>query len=308
MNEAKQGSKLQHTDENSDSQLIDLPLLRKEVDALQVAILGQRTPWYKNISVLISLIALLFSFGTTFVSYTRTQSQDIQNDRVELRGLLQRLASIPRENVEIVKKYQDDPATVATIGGFLNQENTLPARQAAELANRIPPEYVSATEYYAIALAMQNAYNVQGAMELFTKAIDTSQDFNDRIGALRTRANLLFMTGQPEAWRVDYRRALNVFSDFGNIYHDYTKESTHIWTELSWAISEASIDLKDIALQHVMSAESRLSRLPSSPGADQLRGQINQTKALLFQGHNLPIPPGRLPPSGPTSPDVLPTR
>lgn len=106
-------------------QPIDLHLLKKEVDALQVKILEQRTPWYKNISTIISLIALFFSFGTTFVSYNRTQIQDIQDRRVELRGLLQRLSTLPRENLEATKKYAGDPASASSIYGLINQENTL---------------------------------------------------------------------------------------------------------------------------------------------------------------------------------------
>ena len=227
------------------------------------------------------MLALLFSFGTTVVSYVRAQNQDVQSARIELRGLLQRLANLPRENVEITKKYEGDPAAIAAIGGFINQENALLARQAAEIASKIPQKYVSATEYYAIAAALQAAYNIDGAMALVTRAVDTSADLNDRVAALRMRANLLYLSGQPDAGRVDYQRALNVFSDFGNVHDEYTKRSTHIWTELAWAYSEASIGSKDVALQHIGNAENHLSSLIASPGADQLRASIKQARALL---------------------------
>ena len=291
---------MEHSDENRGGQSVDLILLKKEVDALQIAIHEQRTPWYKSMSTVLSVVALLFSFGTTFVSYTRTQSQDIQSARVELRGLLQRLASLPRESIEITKKYEkNDPAVVASISGFINQENALLARQAAEIAKKIPPESVSATEYYAIGVALQNAYNVEGAKELFTKAIDVSTDLNDRVGALRMRANLLFNTGQPDAGRVDYQRALDIFSDFDKAsYNEYTKKSTHIWTELGWAYSEANIGSKDVALQHVVNAENYLSGLIASPGVDQLKSQIYQAKTLLAGASGLTTPSSGPPLSG----------
>jgi tetratricopeptide (TPR) repeat protein len=269
-------------DETQGQQPVDLLTLKKEVDALQIAVHEQRTPWYKSTSTLLSIVALLFSFGTTFVSYKRTESQDLQGTRVELRGLLQRLAALPRENIETAKKYEADASAIATIGGFINQENALLARQAAEIVRKLPPEYVSATEYHAIGVALQNAYNVESAKDLFTKAIDVSNDLNDRVGALRMRANLLFIMGQPDAGRVDYQRALNVFSDFNKSpYNDYTKRSTHIWTELAWAYSEANIGLKEMAMPHVSTAEGYLSGLAASPGADQLRNQITQAKVQL---------------------------
>src|SRR2546426_3294976 len=87
-------------------------LMKREIDALQIAITGQTNPWYKNISTILSVVALLFSFGTTYVSYHRTSVQDIQSRRQELRGLLQRLAALPKENVDIQKKYANDPASM----------------------------------------------------------------------------------------------------------------------------------------------------------------------------------------------------
>lgn len=286
-------------DQNSEDQSVDLLLLKKEVDALRIATLGQGTPWYKSMSIVLSVVALIFSFGTTFVSYKRTQSQDINDARVELRGLLQRLASLPREHYEITKKYEKiDPLALTSISSTFNQENALLARQAAGIAKKLSSEYVSATEYYAIGVALQNAFNVDGAKEIFTKAIDSSTDLSDRIGALRGRANLLFMIGQPGEGRVDYQRALNVFSDsdFRNTSHNqYTMKSTHVETELGWASSEANIGLIDVALQHVLVAEGHLSGLPASPGVNQLKNQIGQARASFERANGLTIPSGGLP-------------
>jgi len=255
-------------------------VIKREVDALQITVMSQKAPWYKNVPTAISILALLFSFGTTYVSYTRTEAQDIQNTRVELRGLLQRLSYLPRDNFEITKKYPNDPSAIGTLGGFINQENTLLSRQAAELARKLPRNYVSATEYFAVALALQGAYNNEGAKEFFRYAIESAKDFNDRIAALRGNANLMFIMGQPEAGRVEYQKALAVFSGFEQ-YNEYTIKSTHILTELNWAYSEASFGSKDLANQHISNAESYLSGLTPSPGTDQLRGQIDQIRMSL---------------------------
>src|SRR5262249_29566262 len=58
-----------------------------------------------EMSTLIALAAFLFSFGTTIVSYRRANRQDVHNLKTELRGLLQRLAALPKENLEVMQKY-----------------------------------------------------------------------------------------------------------------------------------------------------------------------------------------------------------
>ena len=262
-------------------------LLKKEVDALQIAVMSQKTSWYKNPATIISILALLFSFGTTAVSYVRTYEQDKQNRRAELRGLLERLSNISKETVEIPKKYPNDPVTIGLLSGNLNQENALLSRQAAEIAKKLPKDSVSATEYYFIGWALQSSYNLQGAKEFYGYAIGAATDFNDKIAALRANAILLFNTGQAEAGRNEYRKALEIFSTFPG-YDDYTKKTTNILTEINWAFSEATLGLKAQANQHLVTAETYASTLSPSPGADQMKGQIENAKRQI-NGATTPI-------------------
>ena len=118
--------------------------------------------------------------------------------------------------MDIRKKYADDPGSINLVGGFINQENALLARQAAELAKRLPGNLVSGTEYYAIAVSLQNSYDLSGADEFLKYSAQAAKDFNTEIAALRTTANLQFVQGRPEAGRVEYQRALNIFSKYPN--------------------------------------------------------------------------------------------
>ena len=92
-------------------------ILKNEVDALQIAITSQNSPWYKNIPVWISIMAPIFSFGTTFVSLKRAENQDIQSKKSELRGMLQRLAILPTTQFELSKKYECDKNAIGFWGG-----------------------------------------------------------------------------------------------------------------------------------------------------------------------------------------------
>jgi hypothetical protein len=84
-----------------------------EVSALSAELAKPERTW--SSAVIVSIAALLFSFGTTVVSYLHTRQQDIQEARSELRTLIQRLDRIPIENIEEMKKYSDDAGMRASI-------------------------------------------------------------------------------------------------------------------------------------------------------------------------------------------------
>jgi hypothetical protein len=260
-----------------------IELMKREVDAIQIAIMGQKAPWYRNISTILSIVALCFSFGTTFVSYIRTEKQDIQNTRQELRGLLQRLAVLPKEYVEIEKKYASDQAAMQVIGGLINQESTLLVRQAAELAKKLPKNLVSSTEYYSIAVALQSSYDLVGAAEFLKYTIEAAKDFNTEIAAIRMTAAMHYQRGKPEAGRVEYQRALDIFAKYPE-FDPFTRASTNISTELAWTGSEANIGAMNLANLHIESGKSIVNGLPASPGTNNLRAQIAQTEAFLAAG------------------------
>lgn len=259
-------------------------VMKKEIDAIQISLAEPAKPWYQNMSTVLAVVALLFSFGTTYVSYRRTALQDVLSTRQDLRGLLQRLAALPKENVEIQKTYSGDAIVMGQISGLINQENSFLARQAAELAKRLPDEMLTAGEYHAIAVALQNAYDLKGAAEFIRSSIraaDIARDFNTEISAVRVMANLLFIQGHPESGRVEYQKALDIFSKYPD-YDPFTRSATHIWTELSWAISEANAGYFPLAKQHVGNAEGHLAGLPPSPGVERLNDQISQTRSMIF--------------------------
>lgn len=250
---------------------------RAKVEAAEDSAAKSSQPWYRNISTVISVSAFAFSFGTTFVSYHRTKLQDIQASRTELRGILQRLSAIPREMLEATKKYAGDANAIQGVSQLYNQESTMLSRQASEIVKRLPTGVVSATEYYAIAVAFQNSYNLVAAKEYLQLAGEKANNLNDEIGAVRSSGYLDFITGQPQEGRVKFQQALNIFSKYPN-YDSYTVASTHTLTELFWGNSEAVAGQFDLAMQHAANAERIVAGLPPSMGSDNLMAQINQAR------------------------------
>jgi hypothetical protein len=166
---------------------------------------------------------------------------------------------------------------------LINQENSLLARNAAELARKLSTKSVSATEYYAIAVALQNSYDLTGAQEFLNYSLNASPDFNTEIGALKMLAGMRFIQGNPEAGRAEYQKALNIFSKYPQ-YDPYTKTSTKVWIELAWATSEASNYSSSTASQHVDNADGLLVTLPNSPGLNTLRALVSQVRSQISSG------------------------
>lgn len=250
-------------------------ILKSEVDALQHARLNQHTPWYKNIPVWVSILALLFSFGTTVFSYQRAESQNNQALKSELRVVLQRLSQLPTEQLEKTKKYEGDESAIIFLSSQSFQEATLLAKQSVSIAKRIPDELLTSIEYMSIALALQSASQIEEAFTYLNLATSKAEDVNDKISALRVTANLNFISGQPELGRIKYKEALNIFSKYKG-FNEFIIKSAHIGTYRYWAYAEASIGRKDLANHKLEEARGLASTLMVSPGRAQLERQINQ--------------------------------
>ena len=251
--------------------------LQTDVDTLQNNALEKGAPFWRTSSFWISIAAFAFSIGTTVWSSIKADAQELQAARQELRTLLQRLAALPKENVEASRKYASDQVAAQTIGGLINQENAILARQAAEITARLPRTMVSPTEYYAVAMALENAYELNSTRKLLNLSIDTAAergDFNSEISARRALAYLDFMTGKPDDGRAGYQRAKDIFGHYPD-FDQYTKVNTGFLTELNWASAEAVARAPDQVRTHLDAAAALLGELPPSPGLDAMRQQID---------------------------------
>lgn len=253
-----------------------LESMKREIDALQINLLATKHPWYRNVSTLLSFLALCFSFGTTFVSYHRTKQLDIEAARTELRGFIQRLGSLPKENLQLSKTYNDDQLALGSLKSFITQENTLVAKQAAEVIRRIP-EQVSATEYSAVAYALWSIASNATAIEFVKQAIMKASDVNDEAATLRQYGGYLMASGNVNGARVEYQKALAVFSKYPG-YGDYYQNSSHAFTELHWAQSEGSVGNFPEMKLHLDAAEALAGRLSSGPEGTSYKQQIGQLR------------------------------
>jgi tetratricopeptide (TPR) repeat protein len=213
-----------------------LATMKAEIDALQIGLSEKSKPWYTQSSVIISILALLFSFSTTIYSYQRTQREDVHNAKVELRDLIQRLTDIRQENLDLGKKYADDPNALLVAAGSLNIQQIVLAKQALAIVDEIPRE-VSATEYYAVASALAVAGVHDRTTELYQRALNSARDVHDWVDAAHGLGQTAFSVGDLARGRAAYQQALNVFKRFPSRNVDYN-QNINAYTELLWAQTE----------------------------------------------------------------------
>lgn len=247
--------------------------IKRDINGRVVPPGAQQTPWYKNVSTLISFVALLLSLSTTYFAYTRAEVQNVQNIKTELRGVLQRLSSLPREYEEGMGKNRGDHNVEGAVNFTISQQNSLLSNHAAELARKLPRNNVSATEWYSIAIGFQSDRKYDEAKEFLGYALESSKGLTEKVTVLRGMADLLFKMRKPRDGRDKYEAALDVVSEFGG-YDDRTKNEMQIQTHLGWAESESYIGQPDEASKQIAKAKSYWEKLPQDRYTDAITAMV----------------------------------
>lgn len=237
--------------------------LKQEVDALQIHVMERAKPWYRALPVLIplvvSVIALGFSFWTDYKAEARLNREEEHEARVELRGLLQRLQELPKENFEIYRTYEDDAVAQRSLSPLLNTENLVLARQAAELIKELDGD-VTATEYYATAYAFYVSDQPTEAGRLLNEGLNVVDDPINETALLRQDAIVRIYLGDLDGARDRWQQALDVFGH----YPEQSKAlvaATHLQTEMNWADAELLQGECGAAWEHITAAADYVSAI-----------------------------------------------
>jgi len=258
-------------------------ILKKEVDSLQILLLKDKKPWYQHPSIFISMIALLFSFGTTGVSYYKSHQDAVRDNRREARGLIQRITKLPVENFELMKRNEGS-AVGESLSRMINQENILLASQAAELIKRYPDSF-SSTEFFAVASALSQSNIKDNTPYLLDNAIKKAKNYNDYNVSIRTLATYHFTQGNFTEGRRLYKMALAVWNKFSE-NNPFVIHSVDLDTLMFWSNSELSINNYTGANDLIGRANASLKKLPASPVTTSLARQIADVEKRIEQSHS----------------------
>src|SRR6476659_2803540 len=86
-----------------------IAVMKGEIDVLQIASAQAAKPWYRQSSVIIAIVALLFSMVSTYYANHLTTEQSKIASRSELGQLIQLLSALPQKDTELAAKYAGAP-------------------------------------------------------------------------------------------------------------------------------------------------------------------------------------------------------
>jgi len=232
-------------------------------------------PWYREASVIISIIALVTSLGATYYSNRQAAQQFELGARVELGQLIQRLSALPKEQQDLITKYPDDPTAASNISSMINQENLVLAQQAADVIERIPDQ-VSATEYLAVANALQYSEEYAGSLQLIERALLIPSDITTREALLRLKGTIHFTTGDAPQGRAVMQEARQVWEG----QPTWEQGRGYAYTELIWANLEHTLKNCAEVNRHLSEARAQAARLdPNSALGAQVLQAVESTSA-----------------------------
>ena len=240
------------------------------------------------------MLAFVVSLDTTTVSYYHTEQQDVHSLRGELRGMLQRLSALPRESVETNLQYKNDPSSLLSISGFINQENLMLAVQADDILQRLPAEQISAIDFITVGQALMNSRRFDSAIIDLQKASKVAAGLDDDVGARRILAALEMAKGQAGPSRQTFQDALDIFAKYPG-FDDFNRRTTTAPTQLLWAGAEAGIREFGNARQHLAQAQDVVSGMPPGPVGDVWRIQVQTFRQQLDQAQTNPAMTSPLP-------------
>lgn len=252
-------------------------ILKKEVDFIKGQLSKKEKKWYKKISNIVAIAALLFSFGTTAISLYNSYLEDIRDNRREVRELIQRMTSLPIENYEFMLKYHDTEGE--TLTGLLKQENILLVNQAIDCIERYPKSF-NATEYYSIANSLVAVGIFEKVPFFFEKAINKAATATMYINSTRGYAVYLYLIGNRDEGTNYYEFSLKTWDKFptGNFA---MKKSEEIITLISWSQSEANLGNIIGAKKKLSQAKEELLKYPEYPYKKILKNQIALTEKQI---------------------------
>jgi hypothetical protein len=258
-----------------------LATIKAEVDALQIDAVEKSRPWFHNPSIILSVFALVFSFGTTMFSYMKSHEEDIRSNRREVREIIQRITRLPIENFDLSEKYKGN-ASGEALGAMISQELLLLSTQAAERVKRFPDSFTS-TEYFAIAGALANSGNLNDVPTLLKKAIDLATTANDYSVACRSYAHLLMIQSKIDEGRTYYAKAVTeVWSKFPST-DQFSRKALELQGKLNQVNSELTIGDKPAARRCIAEAKSILSSFPESPATGYWARQYESMAKMVEQ-------------------------
>lgn len=271
---------------------VQVESIKRELRKLDSRITAKEKPWYREGATVVAALALLFSFGTTVISYVKSSQQEVLSSRIELSELIKNISNIPQEHAEMISVFKNEPLTVAQLSSQINSKNLSLGSRAKAVIERIENSWygngtVLDVEYMAVAASLLSSFQFDKAKSLFEEAYKRARDATTAAGALRSTASIYMGYGDTSSMRQYLYKASKIYKNSKYTSDpDTSKYVTNSTTELQWAYGEFQLGECENALVHLNYALPILNLIPSSPIKEQLLSQANQTQATINHACN----------------------
>jgi hypothetical protein len=222
-------------------------------------------PWYREASVIISILALLASVAATVLGLLNTGSdRDIQA-RSRLSTIIGQLNTAQQQLQDPLK------------GG--SADVRLLAQQAEELMREVP---ASTVEKLVVAQALVQAGLDDRAAPLAKQVEQSSSDLGEVVTATRLSGLLRFRAGDLDGGRAAFQRAVQVFEQprFAGATRAVrltVNEETQFW----WASAEFQAGQCAQARRHMNESAALLDQLPPGNDITAYRQRLTAAEATL---------------------------
>lgn len=251
-----------------------------EIDELQLDAQRAKRPWYRDISVLISFAAVLVSVLSTGFSYYIARQQSIENDKNQLRDVVQRITALNREYNQLLTG--EASPNVVYQSGAIATENIILASQAYELIERIPQQ-LSPVEYTTVADVLSNNGYPERAEELFLRAIQEAQTPKDKAWTQWTYAQFLVLYQRNDQVPQVYQNALSGQQGVVSNYPAALMRND-MWTYLNWGsfeVSQKQCSKARELLEKASQLSVKLALAPNDPFSTQLKNLTGWVAACV---------------------------
>jgi tetratricopeptide (TPR) repeat protein len=189
----------------------------------------KRTPWWKNITTLIAVLAFVLSGFSTWetVRYNKSESQTA--DRQNLVTLVDQLAQEPQSYAQLSAAYKSQPTLQSTLLSSLLTSKAVQAEEAGQIIDSLHGN-VSSSAAREVASSFLDLGSLKPALHYATIALARAPDADLRADVLRQRAKIEFETQQVARGVADYRAAYVAETVPGG-YTQYTINENHVFTD-----------------------------------------------------------------------------
>jgi len=227
-------------------------ILNKQVDILQINAESHERPWYKNASVLVSLLAVVVTvLITSFNVYQQSQGiteKSIKDKQSNIRAAITKLVEARKENIILMQRANTNDRDQLDI--LINSQRQFLLEDVKVMIDELGVE-ANTNSLLILGYELQTDADYKTALNYFERALKSAQDdsvHSDQVVALRSLANFRMM---PNTGYSDYKKSQDYWHQV--IVLQKTKKDEYGLfnlgsTYLNWSNSENLFGNKDLAV------------------------------------------------------------